>query len=221
MELYRHSELPENYATYNGETETYYVDPETGKKKIRTKKKLSGGERMGETEHWDEFRAHDNITGELKNEVAKGARIMFGKTWDYLIAMNNYTASFMTLPEVAANSKDGRLFDRKRDKHSAPYGENEGRLLNGKFATARSAGNYLAGLNAASGKLFGRHISRTTNMKLAGAVHKKKASEFNLTRIYLFGKSFGPAPYYGEIPYAGRRIDAGFKAGQAQRESKK
>jgi len=32
-------------------------------------------------------------------------------------------------------------------------------------------------------------------------------------KIAVFGVRYGPAPYYGEIPYSGRMIEKGFNAG--------
>ncbi len=50
-------------------------------------------------------------------------------------------------------------------------------------------------------------------MKLAGALHQGKFSSWNAFKIYVFMTGYGPAPYYGEIEYAGRRIQAGFRKG--------
>ena len=197
--VYRHGELPENYAEYEGQTETY-TDPETGEVKTREKSRLSGGNLMGETEYWDEFRLHDNSTGATLTGVT--GRIMFGESWDYYIDVLNREANQMDLMDVAANSLPGKMFDIKT-KSQAPYGSGTGKLLNGKYATARSAGNYLAGLNGATGTFMGRHISLGSYMRLAGQLH----SPLN----------FQGAPYYGEIPYAGRRIVSGFNSGLRKR----
>lgn len=199
--VYKHGEMAENYATYEGETETY-TDPETGETKTREKARLSGGEKMGETENWDEFRAHDDETGKTLNKVE--GKIMFGESWDYAIDLNNRAANKMDLSDVAANSLPNKIFDIKTKHTYAPYGPATGKMLNGKYATARSAGNYLAGLNGATGKFAGKSISLGTYMRLAGAVHS--------------GINFQGAPYYGEIPYAGRMIVAGFNAGVKKRK---
>jgi hypothetical protein len=198
--VYKHGKLPSGYATYEGETETY-IDPETGETKTREKSRLSGGEAVGETENWDEFRAHDDESGETLNKVE--GKIMFGESWNYTIDLNNRTANKMDLSEVAANSLPGGLFDIKSKHTYAPYGPSTGKMLNAKYATARSAGNYLAGLNGATGKFARKSISLGTFMRLAGQVH----SPLNLKG----------APYYGEIPYAGRMIEAGFNAGIKKR----
>ena len=51
-----------------------------------------------------------------------------------------------------------------------------GGLLNGKYATSRSAGNFLAGYNAEGGTYFGVGISFKTFQKLAGALHIEESN---------------------------------------------
>ena len=158
---------------------------------------------IGETEYWDEFRAHDNETGEVLDYVQPGARLAIGESWDSDIASLNAEANNMGLPLTALNSRPGKKFDIKVKNEYAQYGPATGKLLNGKYATARSAGNYLAGLSGATGKVLGMHISLNTYMRMAGFVHA--------------GFNRQGAPYYGEIPYAGRMIVAGFNAGLLKR----
>ena len=172
----------------------------------------AGGQKVGETEYWDEFRDHDNTTGEVLSSVQEDARIAFGESWGETISSLNEKAQNMNLKEIANNSRSNQLFDIKTNKEYAPYGAGTGKLLNGKYATARSAGNYLAGYNAQGGTYFGKSVSKTTFMKMAGALHTGNWSRSNAIGIMLKGTSYGPAPYYGEIPYAGRMIDAGWKA---------
>ena len=155
---------------------------------------------MGETEYWDEFRGHDNETGEVLTSPQVGAAIMFGESWDVDVAFMNNIANSMGLSDVGARSFRKGTFDIKSKPAYSPRGPATGKMLNGKYATARSAGNYLAGLNGATGKFAGKPISFNTYMRLAGAVHA--------------GVNFQGAPYYGEIPYAGRRIAAGFNSGR-------
>jgi hypothetical protein len=176
---------------------------------------------MGSTEYWDEFRAHSK-TGEIQNEVAKGARIIFGQSFDSDIErLNNEAISNFDLRQIGEKSKDGQDYDIKTKKEYAPYGPNTGKLLNGKYATARSAGNYLAGLNEATGTYFGAHISWETAIKLAGALQQGQYSKANAAKIIMFGTAYGPAPWYGEIEYTGRRVQEGFKRGEAQRARSK
>jgi len=61
------------------------------------------------------------------------------------------------LYDISAQETPGGRFDIKNDKTIAPDGPNTGELLNGMYATARSAGNYLAGYNAAIGVQGGVH----------------------------------------------------------------
>ena len=95
--VYRHDELPDSYAKTEGETETY-VDPATGKTKTREKKRLSGGEDMGNTADWDEFRRHDN-NGKILNGVE--GQIMFGENWSSVLNINNIVANLVGLPITA------------------------------------------------------------------------------------------------------------------------
>lgn len=166
---------------------------------------------MGETEYWDEFRAHDSRTGKILEEVEEGAKILFGESWDQDLAKLNERAKGMDLLEIRDESKLHADFDVKNDSKLAPYGGGTGKMLNGKYATARSAGNYLAGYNAAGGRLGIASLTRTGYMKLAGAYHVKgKLTSGMVANIVFNNASYGPAPYYGEIPYAGRRIISGW-----------
>jgi RHS repeat-associated protein len=171
----------------------------------------------GETEYWDEFREHDINTGAILGGVAKDARIMFNWSFDADIKRLNEEATSRDLRDVAQDSKNKQHYDIKEDTNIAPYGPNTGKLLNGKYATARSAGNYLAGLNGATAKLAGGYIGEIMMMKLAGALQQRQFTTWNAFQIMLYGKSFGPAPWYGEIEHAGRRIQAGFRKGVSMR----
>jgi RHS repeat-associated protein len=172
--------------------------------------------RVGETEYWDEFRAHDDQTGAVMAELAPGAKIEFGTSFDADIRRLNAEAMKRDLTDVAGDSRPGRRYDIKVDTDIAEDGPNTGRLLNGKYATARSAGNYLAGLNGATAKFMGAYITETNMMKLAGALQKEQFTTLNAGFI-LLGKSYGPPPYYGELELAGRRIQAGFRKGVSMR----
>ena len=117
----------------------------------------------------------------------------------------------MNLEEIAGESTLGKKFDIKSDKDLSPSGYGTGKLLNGKYATARSAGNYLAGYNGSEGTMYGIGIGWHNFMKLAGAVHQGKW-EGSKTAINIIGGavSYGMWPWYGEIEYAGRRILEGW-----------
>lgn len=82
-------------------------------------------------------------------------------------------------------------------------------MLRGKYATARLAGDYLAGMNGATGKIKGKYISLEIYMRMAGALHALQ-----------HGTNPFKAPYYGEIPHAGRQIVAGFNYGVYKTVSK-
>ncbi|MBC7410092.1 MAG: RHS repeat-associated core domain-containing protein [Arcicella sp.] len=200
--VYRHG--------YNvdGTTPTrYQIDKRHGKSTS------AGGEKMGETAYWDEF-----IVPGTNN--AEGT-IHFGKDqwsdWKPLIDWGNNYANNQDLTLTRNDSKHNGKLDIKTNWTGwAEDGPMTGRLLNGKFATARSAGNYLAGMNGVTGTLQGQHISGTTYMKLAGAYQAGELNDANIIRILTYGASFGPAPYYGEEDYSGRRILEGINAGNVK-----
>jgi RHS repeat-associated protein len=191
--------------------------------------------KMGETEYWDEFLDHDYKTGEVTGSIAKDAKILFGTSFDSDISRLNKEATSSTLGavEVAYQSTNGQKYDIKTDvKVIAPNGPNTGRLLNGKYATARSAGNYLAGMNGATTPLITPRIvqigpipipwgtrkdylTKDYYMHIAGGLQKGGKTGAVAAAA---GATYGPAPYYGEIPYAGRMIDSGFDAGLRKRK---
>jgi hypothetical protein len=163
----------------------------------------AGGTKMGETAHWNEFVSPE--TGKVLTEI----KIQFGKSFDPIIKQMHEKAKGMDLIEIAANSAGGGLFDIKKNY------KNVGALLNGKYATSRSAGNFLAGYNAEGGTYFGVSISFETFQKLAGALHVMESQEKRLTNkqkadIVIFGTSYGPAPAYGEVMYQYRQSKAGW-----------
>ncbi len=157
---------------------------------------MSVKEKVGETHFIDEF--VDPESGEAKGQI------VFGASWEETIEKTHKEAMKMDLIDIARESKPGGTFDIKA---GSPI---EGRLLEGKYVTKRSAGNYLAAYNARHGTLFGAHISYTTFVKLAGALHQGKFNSTNAAKIVLFGTSYGPPPWYGEIEYAGRMFPMGW-----------
>ncbi len=158
-----------------------------------------GAEKMGETEYWDEFVSPE--TGKTMTNY----KIQFGKSFAPIIAEKNKLAQNMDLKEIAAESGPGGYFDIK-----IPY-KNVGGLLNGKYATSRSAGNYLAGYNAQGGTYFGVSISFDTFQKLAGGLHVKGSlTNKEKAGIVLFGTSYGDPPAYGEVMYQYRMSKAGW-----------
>jgi hypothetical protein len=124
----------------------------------------------------------------------------------------------------------------------AKFKEFTGKLFQGKYTSARSAGDYLAGYNAATGRIQGPfpsfmpiflpppmppvpllwlpnggYISQDTAMKLAGALHKGGINPSMALEILLYGTTPYSGTYYGEIEYSGRRIAEGFIYGVTQR----
>jgi hypothetical protein len=159
----------------------------------------AGGEKVGETAYWDEFISPE--TG----EVMTNYKIYFSESFDPVIKIANIKAQGMDLAEVASESGPGGAFDIK-----VQY-KNVGALLDGKYATSRSAGNYLAGYNAQGSTYFGVGISFDTFQKLAGALHVKGGlTKAQKADIVLFGTSYGPPPAYGEFIYQYRMSKAGW-----------
>ena len=192
-------------AVYNdGDLGVYKHDKATTKADVdkeRNETKTTGGDgqKMGETEYWDEFVIPE--TGKALTET----KIQFGKSFDPIIKEMSDKAADMDLKEIAANSGPGGEFDIK-----AKY-KNTGALLNGKYATSRSAGNYLAGYNAAEGTYFGIGIQFEGFQKMAGALHVKgKLTDSEKKDILLNGTSYGPPPEYGENMYQYRMSRAGW-----------
>ena len=161
----------------------------------------ANGKKVGETEYWDEFVSPE--TGKpMTNYV-----LQLGTSFDPIISKMAAIADNMDLMDIASESGGGGKFDIK-----VPY-KNVGALLNGKYATSRSAGNYLAGYNAQGGTMFGVGISFKTFQKLAGALHVKGSlSNAEKANIVLFGKSYGSPPTYGEYMYQYRMSKAGWDA---------
>lgn len=178
----------------------------------------ANGEKMGETEFWDEFIAPGNTegSGRIIYDPSKEEGLIQVGDWDGVIADRNKKAINQDLTLTMEQSKLYGDLDIKHNINYAPYGPMTGRLLNGKYATARSAGNFLAGLNGVAGTLQGYKTSGPTYMKLAGAYQQGQLSMKNIGLIMMFGKSFGPAPYYGEQEYSGRRILQGINYGKSR-----
>lgn len=199
--VYKHSTLPEDYAQDNAGLKYKKEKDKDGKEKKVPTNKLTGGENMGETEYWNEFVSPE--TGKVMTETT----IQFGKSFDPIINELSALADGMDLKDIAAQSGPGGTFDIK-----AKYNNVAG-LLNGKYATSRSAGNYLAGYNAEGGTYFGVGISFDTFQKLAGALHVKGSlSNKEKAGIVIRGTAYGPPPAYGEQMYQYRMSKMGWNA---------
>jgi RHS repeat-associated protein len=198
-------------AVYNDGNNGVYQHKNSDLKKIdfdpnRMSLSTTNAERKGTTKFWDEFLNPNS--GEAQG------RISFGESWSSIIAKLHDLAMDMDLKEIGESSKLNQLFDLKNNKENAPFGVMTGKLLDGQYATARSAGNYLAGFNGRTGTYFGVHISLETYMKLAGALQVGQYNKTNAAKIVTFGTAFGPAPWYGEIPYTGRMVKQGWINGK-------
>lgn len=89
-------------------------------------------------------------------------------------------------------------------------------MLNGLYVTSRSAGNYLAGLNASTGKLLGKKLGSYDDFqKLAGALHKRNKRPTPLEAVLILnGFHEGKAPLYGENNYQRRMSLEGWMDGR-------
>lgn len=126
---------------------------------------------------------------------------MFGTSWDLWIEALNAEATQAGLVATAFRSLPGKEYDIKTSPVLSPDGPYTGRLLGENYVSARSAGNFLAGMNGATGTINGEHISLKLYMRMAGALHRRG-----------LGGLFTP-PYYGEVESAGRWIVSGFNYG--------
>jgi len=95
----------------------------------------------------------------------------------------------------------------------ADHGVCTGYLLNGKYASIRSAGNFLAGLNVMTGTFAGSHISPQFAQKLFGAY--QAGGKAGLAYTLSTGRQYPgtSAPYWGEQPYSGYMQQEGINAG--------
>jgi RHS repeat-associated protein len=182
-------------------------------KRAESKGTSSGGTKVGDTAHWDEFVSPE--TGKTMTNY----KVQIGKSFDPVVAEMHEKAKDMDLKEIASKSAGGGLFDIKKDY------PNVGALLNGKYATSRSAGNFLAGYNAEGATYFGASISFTTFQKLAGALHieeshGKRLGKGQMVDIVTLGTYHSSniskfvAPTYGEVNYQYRMSLSGWNFGK-------
>ena len=207
-------EAPSTHTDENGNVVAVFNDGDNGvykhkgdveQAKLSVEQKYSihntsaGGEYMGKTKYWDEFMTHDGKTGQPKEAMGQ---IYYGESWHDVIVSYNELSIKLGLESTAIGSLKGGIFDIKVHKKIAPSGHLTGKLLNGYYTSAESAGNFLAGLNGATSKgIFGQHISLDTYLFLAGYLHS------------YMNDSSRKGKYKGEIPYAGRNIVEGFNLG--------
>lgn len=170
------------------------------KRQGSTSSYAGGGTKIGETQYVDEFISPE--TGRTYTNYT----IQVGKQFDTAIEKLHDEAKGMDLKEIAKNSGSGGKFDFKKEY------ANVGAILNGKYVTSRSAGNYLAGYNAASGTYLGVGISFDTFQKMAGGMQflGRNLTKTELTRIAVTGYSYDVGPTYGELDYQRRMSVEGY-----------
>ena len=145
---------------------------------------------VGKTEYIDEFLVPE--TGKITN---KPSYIHVGQSVDSMIeSLSNQGGGSVGGPDVISD-----LIQLKHDSYSnqkfdikQQLGAFDGYLLDGYYISGRSAGNYLAGVNGVKSGM-----PETLIMMMSGQLHNPSLSQV-----------LNP-PYYGEIPYAGRRIEQG------------
>ena len=199
----------------DGDLGVYRHDDATTKEDVDQKRADSAttsgdGEKMGETEYWDDF-VYES-TGDVVNEYGVGFRIMFGESWDSQISDLANQAQGMDIVQIAMKSRNNGVFSIQDQQPGV------GKMLNGKYVSSKSAGNYLAGLNASM-----KHLDFDTFQRLAGASHSlnhsnppKELTEGRMLYVY-FGGSYGPAPMYGETQQQYRWSRRGYDAGVSYR----
>jgi len=95
----------------------------------------AGGEKMGETEFWDEFIAPGDTEGSGRiifdplNDASNKNALISVKNWDEVIADRNNATNNQDLTLTMAQSKLNQPLDIKHNINYAPYGPMTGRLL--------------------------------------------------------------------------------------------
>lgn len=158
-----------------------------------------GGQLMGKTDYWDEFMNHDNKTGEPTTPAT--GRIFYGHSIDEMIDRlsemgggsinHNPLTYYDKVSQLIQDEHNGGIWDIK-----VRLGPTNGFLLNGVYVSGRTAGNYLAGRNAALAAPWWMPAEGAWNIAIqkAGGLHGNAS-------VY---------PWYGEIPFTGRQFRRGF-----------
>ena len=202
------------HTNQNGNVVAVYHDKDKGvyrhtdeQLKIFDPNKMSlgkiGAEKMGETKYWNEF-------VDQAGQAMTNYQINFDGNWNPIIGEYEKKAKDMGPIGVAKESKNNGVFDLKsKDEY-----HNKAMKLNGYYATDESAGNYLAGCNAA---ITG--ISFDKFQKIAGELHyrhnilKIPFPIKDMMKIYIgIMKPHEPGPRYGEIEYQYRMSLDGYQS---------
>lgn len=179
----------------------------------------AGGTKMGETEYWDEFANHDangNILGDKNGNFGDlTARIFYGLSADsYMQNMIAYAKGKINSFKWASDAKDWLQKNSKR--HGSldikdKLGANRGYLLNGKYVSGETAGNYLFGANLDNLRLFATLDNFRYPFTNKESIFYRAAEAFGAyhnSSNHVNNPSV--KPYYGEIPYSGRGIVLGY-----------
>lgn len=180
----------------------------------------AGGTKMGETEYWDEFAAHDRngqIIGNKAGNFAdpnNPAHINFGVQKDgqmaylagYVKAILGMQNGFDALRFLMNTSQNGGWLDIK-----VALGANQGYLFQGKYVSGESLGNNLFGVNLNNlrnstilDNLIGQG-SQSNFFSFAASVFGNYNVRQNHTDLSKYSYA-----YFGEIPYSGRQIAKGY-----------
>jgi filamentous hemagglutinin len=191
---------PDGRSTYvdgTGDVKNVIFDNDLSIHQERDSGSACSSRKIGETHFVDSFTngngkpmGHVNIGKDITASVIKIAS----------------KANGMSLPIVMMESRDKKSLDIKWSTPGVvgPHKAQQGFLFKGKYLTLRDAGNVLYGINT-----YNKGLSRDTAMKAAGAWAQTKS--LGSTFLGGMGKEYGPAPYYGEDPITGSRIDFGYK----------
>jgi RHS repeat-associated protein len=164
------------------------------------------GTLMGHTYIWHEFSNHNNITGAI-GDALYGYQINFNQSIDGVLNGLNQQLIQRIESEglVSAGLWAKRESGGKGDLDIKHTLGDQGYLMGGRYVTMRSAGNFLAGYNAATLKpsVYTWNAWYYTSIQFAGKVHMEGNK--------LHSEPHG-GRWMGEIEYSGRMFDAGFNA---------
>jgi RHS repeat-associated protein len=181
--VYQHADI-DNLADYGGQK----LDSDD-----------EGTNYMGETERWGEFAQVDKKHPDgIDGSRGKGAFIHFGTSIDGQLKGLEKDSAMMGSLSTALASRNGGPLDIKSGA-LGDHGALTGYLVNGKYESIESAGNFLAGFNAT----HNGDLSPEEAQKIFGAYQQGgfKAA----LKAYFTGNAYPgtQAPYWGEVPYSG------------------
>jgi RHS repeat-associated protein len=192
--VYQHTDI-DNLADYGGQ---------------RLDSDDEGTNYRGETERWGEFAQADKSHPDgIDGSRGKGAFIHFGTSIDGELKGKENDAANMSALRMANNSRNGGSLDIKSGQ-LGDHGALTGYLVNGKYESIESAGNFLAGYNAT----HNGDLAPEQAQKIFGAYQQGgfKAA----IKAYFTGNAYPgtKAPYWGEVPYSGQMQVEGENAGK-------